>query len=426
MKNKKTNSMPKQDIKERSKKAKKDKVRENPSSHPGDATALPPVPGVDSLPAHHARGGADPLVSTGSDLPPHQLDPSNNFSLPEILSGRTGRAGEENDDDDSEAAMSDGAGGGGADSGAALQPLPPSTSIAALHAKLQERIASLQGKRFDKPVDAGYPNRSLAAASSSATAGAGAVPPEPGSKEELLAEARKRRGELRDNRRNARKEERRKEAAGKAKPAAATAAGDKKKKAAEGELSVRPGKVRSAPPPSPPPHGGRQADTPQRMGALPDRPSDDAPRARAQDGRARRQRLLLAVQAALDLWRLNLDLRQALQAAALESDPGAVGPRSAEGQAGRAAGRGPDREGRAGPLVQGARAGRGRQGPGRCRPAQEGGQAQGEGEGKEFDRMVRPFGVACGLGARTHARTHARIRALPTLSLPSTEQGILT
>jgi len=251
MKNKKTNSMPKQDIKERSKKAKKDKVRENPSSHPGDATALPPVPGVDSLPAHHARGGADPLVSTGSDLPPHQLDPSNNFSLPEILSGRTGRAGEENDDDDSEAAMSDGAGGGGADSGAALQPLPPSTSIAALHAKLQERIASLQGKRFDKPVDAGYPNRSLAAASSSATAGAGAVPPEPGSKEELLAEARKRRGELRDNRRNARKEERRKEAAGKAKPAAATAAGDKKKKAAEGELSVRPGKVRSAPPPPP-------------------------------------------------------------------------------------------------------------------------------------------------------------------------------
>lgn len=159
-----------------------------------------------------------------------QLDPSNNFSLPEILSGRTGGA---DADDDSDAAMSD-AGAedstpGASTSSAALQPLPPTTSIASLHAKLQERIASLQGKRFDKPVDAGYPNRAPAA-------------PEPGSKEELLAEARKRRGELRDNRRNARKEERRKEAASKAKPSATA---DKKKKPTEGELSVRPGKVRA-------------------------------------------------------------------------------------------------------------------------------------------------------------------------------------
>lgn len=209
--------MPKQDIKERSKKAKKDKVR---------PFLLP-----------RGRPRAQGPDSPCSSFFPFQLDPSNNFSLPELLSGRVGKGAES--DDDSEAAsmagndddVEDDSTPSGSTS-TTFQPLPPTTSIASLHAKLQERIASLQGKRFDKPVDAGYPTRDAS--------GGVVVAPEPGSKEELLAEQRKRRGELRDNRRNARKEERRQEAASKAKPAAQT----KKAKPTAEELSVRPGKVR--------------------------------------------------------------------------------------------------------------------------------------------------------------------------------------
>ncbi|KAL7415971.1 surfeit locus protein 6-domain-containing protein [Mrakia frigida] len=192
MKNKKNKSTPKQELKERSKKAKKDK-----------------------------------------------LDPSNNLTVPELLnraaqleaststsssskkSKKTSKPTPESDasdeDDDSESddvSMVDGD-LATSSSHTSRQPIPEPTSVADLHAKLQARIASLQGKRFGTGANAGY---------------------EAGSKEELLEEARIRRGELREKRRKKTKEEKKLE-----KKQGGKDEGWKKKSA--DEKTVNPGKT---------------------------------------------------------------------------------------------------------------------------------------------------------------------------------------
>jgi hypothetical protein len=105
-----------------------------------------------------------------------------------------------------------------ASSSSAPQPISEPTSIAHLHAKLQARIAKLQGNRFGTGANAGF---------------------EAGSKEELLEEARIRRGELRERRRKNTREEKRLE-----KKQGGKDAGYQKKKATGEDLSVKAGKVR--------------------------------------------------------------------------------------------------------------------------------------------------------------------------------------
>lgn len=167
-----------------------------------------------------------------------QLDPSNVQTVPEILSGRAAAEAEAsksssaaqkkskavpskangaaavNSDDEGDISLQmdldndDGTG--------APRPISEPTSIAHLHAKLQARIAKLQGNRFGTGANAGF---------------------EPGSKEELLEEARIRRGDLRERRRKKTREEKRLE-----KKQGGKDDGYKKKNTGE-DLSVKAGKV---------------------------------------------------------------------------------------------------------------------------------------------------------------------------------------
>lgn len=167
-----------------------------------------------------------------------QLDPSNNLTVPELLdraaqleaSTSTSSAfkkskksiqltldsegSEEDDNSESDVSMVDGE----LSAHTSRQPIPEPTSVADLHAKLQARIASLQGKRFGTGANAGY---------------------EAGSKEELLEEARIRRGELREKRRKKTREEKHLE-----KKQGGKDEGWKKKSV--DDVTVKPGKVRTS------------------------------------------------------------------------------------------------------------------------------------------------------------------------------------
>ncbi|CED83055.1 Uncharacterized conserved protein [Phaffia rhodozyma] len=179
MKNKRKSALPKQELKERSKKAKKDK-----------------------------------------------LDPANNLSLPEILASQAPGAEITSSTVDSpqiDAAPFD---------PSTLRPIAP-TSVSTLREKLTARIASMQNRR--QPQRTGPNSDPLAARASGGGEDGG---DEVASKEQLLEEARARRGALRDNRRKARKEERRKEEAPAAVKKGKTAEGKK-----NADPSVKPGKT---------------------------------------------------------------------------------------------------------------------------------------------------------------------------------------
>lgn len=241
MKNKKNKATPKQELKERSKKAKKDKV----SSH------LPPASPARACAGHTARPVAvcsrtqgAPILSRSLTCSVHvrpslQLDPSNNLTVPELLnraaqleassssapskaSKKAAKAAVASDDEGSDDSDDDDVSMVDADlSHTSRQPIPEPTSVADLHAKLQARIASLQGKRFGTGANAGY---------------------EAGSKEELLEEARIRRGELREKRRKKTKEDKKLE-----KKNGGKDEGWKKKSA--DDVTVKPGKVSTKPDP---------------------------------------------------------------------------------------------------------------------------------------------------------------------------------
>ncbi|WVW81136.1 hypothetical protein I302_103127 [Kwoniella bestiolae CBS 10118] len=126
---------------------------------------------------------------TGEEIKEHKkkvkqdkLDPSDHQTLDQLQFTSTAEPSNENDDGKiAEIA------GQSTSSAANLQPLPPSTSISELRAKLQNKLDSFKRQRGVNPED------------------------EAGSRNALEEERRRKRGELRDNRREKRKEERKKE-----------------------------------------------------------------------------------------------------------------------------------------------------------------------------------------------------------------------